>query len=149
MFGAHSASDAQVVTQALVAASQLNGAQILTGPATQLPAPSQVRMPPTEAPLQEPAWQTLPDTYVRQPPFPSHVPSSPQVDTALFGQTVAERGGSPAATKLHVPGADIVLHDLQVSVQALLQQIPSTQNPLVQSAPQAQAFPFGLALPPS
>jgi hypothetical protein len=42
-----------------------------------------------------------------------------------------------------------VLHDLQVSVQALLQHTPSTQNPLVQSAPQAHGFPFALALPPS
>jgi hypothetical protein len=55
MLGAQSLSDAQRVTHALVVVSQLNGAQILTGPATQLPAPSQVRMPPTEAPLQEPA----------------------------------------------------------------------------------------------
>jgi hypothetical protein len=34
------------------------------------------------------------------------------------------------------------LHDLQVSVQALLQQTPSTQNPLVQSPSQPQAAPF-------
>lgn len=81
--------------------------------------------------------------------MPSHVPSSPQVDSALFGQTAGARGGSPAATKLQVPGAAIVLHDLQVSVQALLQQTPSTQNPLVQSAPHAHACPFGLGVPPS
>lgn len=149
MPGAQSASDAQRVTQALVEVSQPNGAQIFTAPATQLPAPSQVRIPPTEAPLHVPGWQTVPATYARQPPFPSHAPSSPQVDTALLAQTPGERGGSPAATKLQVPGAAIVLHDLQVSVQAVLQQTPSTQNPLVQSAPQAHAFPFGLGVPPS
>jgi hypothetical protein len=77
------------------------------------------------------------------------VPSSPQVETALFGQTSGERGESPAATKLQVPGADVVLHDLQVSVQALLQQTPSTQKPLVQFALQAQAPPLALLVPPS
>ncbi len=60
--GAQSPSDAQRVTQALAAVSQPNGAQIFTAPATQLPAPSHVRIPPTEAPLQVPAWQTLPAT---------------------------------------------------------------------------------------
>jgi hypothetical protein len=96
-----------------------------------------------------PAWQTLPITYDRQSPLPSQVPSRPQVATALLGQTSAERGGSPAATKVQVPGAEIVLHDLQVSPQALLQQTPSTQNPLVQSAPHPQAVPLAPLVPPS
>jgi hypothetical protein len=81
--------------------------------------------------------------------LPSQVPSRPQVETALFEQTSGERGASPAATKLQVPGADVVLHDLQVSVQAVLQQSPSTQNPLVQSALQAHAAPLALLAPPS
>jgi hypothetical protein len=81
--------------------------------------------------------------------LPSQVPSSPQVATALFGQTSAVRGASPAATKLHVPGADFVSHDLHVSVQAVLQQIPSTQNPLVQSAAHPQAAPLAALAPPS
>jgi hypothetical protein len=59
------------------------------------------------------------------------------------------RGASPAATKLHVPGADFVLHDLQVSLQALLQQTPSTQNPLAQAAPHAHAAPLAALVPPS
>jgi hypothetical protein len=71
------------------------------------------------------------------------------VATALFGQTSAVRGPSPAATKLQVPGADFVSHDLHVSVQAVLQQIPSTQNPLVQSAAHPQAAPLAALAPPS
>jgi hypothetical protein len=55
-----SASEAQVSMQSLLLASQLNGAQSFEGPALQLPAPSQIRMPPTEAPAQVPAWQTVP-----------------------------------------------------------------------------------------
>jgi hypothetical protein len=48
--------------QLLVAGSQPKGAQIVVGPAPQLPAPSQMRTPPREAPWQDPAWQTLPLT---------------------------------------------------------------------------------------
>jgi hypothetical protein len=44
MVGAQSASDAHCVAQALVLLSQLNGAQIVAGPATQVPAPSQTRV---------------------------------------------------------------------------------------------------------
>ena len=85
------------MTQALVEASQLNGAQTIVGPATQLPAPSHTRPPPTEAPVQVPGWQTVPVTKVRQLPLPSQVPSSPQVEIALFGQILGERGRLPAA----------------------------------------------------
>jgi hypothetical protein len=81
--------------------------------------------------------------------LPSQVPSSPQVETALFGQTSGERGTSPVATKEQVPGAETVLHDLQVSVQALLQQTPSTQKPLAHSAPHAHAAPLLPLAPPS
>jgi hypothetical protein len=67
----------------------------------------------------------------------------------LFGQTDGDRGGSPPATKTQVPGADVVLQDLQVSVQAVLQQTPSMQNPLAQSALQPHVEPFGMAPPAS
>jgi hypothetical protein len=59
------------------------------------------------------------------------------------------RGASPATTKLQIPGAAVVLHDLQVSPHALLQQTPSTQNPLAQSAAHAQAVPLVPFAPPS
>jgi len=52
------------------------------------------------------------------------------------------RGGSPAATNVQVPGAEMVLQDLQVSLQALLQQTPSTQNPVSQSLSHPQAVPL-------
>ena len=62
VLGAQSESEAQVPTQAFVLLSQLKGAQMIDGPEVQLPAPSQTRMPPTAAPLQVPAWQTVPST---------------------------------------------------------------------------------------
>jgi hypothetical protein len=148
-FGAQSASDEQVAMHALVLVSQSNGAQIVAGPGVQLPAPSHTRIPPTEGPSQVPAWQTVPETKLRQPPLPSQVPSRPQVVGSLFGQTDGERGRSPAATNEQVPGADLVLQDLQVSVQAVLQQTPSTQWPLPQSLSQPQISPLVFCVPAS
>ncbi len=66
---------------------------------------------------------------------------------ALFGQVACERGRSPVATNEQVPGADTVLQDLQVSVQAELQQTPSTQKPLAQSLSQPHTVPFVFAAP--
>jgi hypothetical protein len=86
---------------------------------------------------------------VRQAPFPSQVPSRPQDEGGLTGQTLATDGATPAATNEQTPGAEGVLQDLQVSVQALVQQTPSTQKPLVQSALQPQAAPLVLRAPPS
>ena len=149
VLGVQSESEAQVPTQALVLLSQLNGAQMIDGPEVQFPAPSQTRMPPTAAPLQVPAWQTVPSSYVRQPPLPSQVPSSPQDEAGLCGQTLAALGATPAATNEQTPGAEGVLQDLQLSVQALLQQTPSTQKSLVQSALQPQAAPLVRRAPPS
>lgn len=59
---AQSASDEQLVTQVLVLLSQLKGAQMVAGPGVQVPEPSQTLIPPTEAPSQVPAWQTVPLT---------------------------------------------------------------------------------------
>ena len=86
---------------------------------------------------------------MRQPPLPSQVPSSPQDEAGLCGQTLATLGATPAATNEQTPGAEGVLQDLQLSVQALLQQTPSTQKSLVQSALQPQAVPLVLRAPPS
>jgi hypothetical protein len=74
------------------------------------------------------------------------VPSSPQVFASLAGQVWASRGFVPAGAKVHVPIAVGAVHVLQVSVQALLQQTPSTQKVLAQSAAQEQASPS--CLPP-
>ena len=52
-------------------------------------------------------------------------------------------GATPAGTNPQIPGDPGVLHALQVSVQALLQQTPSTQNPLTQSPAQPHAAAFG------
>ena len=61
---------------------------------------------------------------------------------------LASRGVEPAGTKAHTPGELGVLQDLQVPVQALLQQRPSTQKPLAQSPAQPQARPLALCMSP-
>jgi hypothetical protein len=94
------------------------------------------------APSQDPRWHIVPRTKVRQAPAPSHVPSRPQVEGSEAGQTPALRGASPAGTNAQIPCDPAVLQDLHVSPQALLQQTPSTQNPLAQSPPHPQATPL-------
>jgi len=79
--------------------------------------------------------------------LPSQVPSRPQLEVSDSGQVLGRRGLSPAETKPQRPGELEVLQDLQVSVQALLQQTPSTQKPLAQSPLQPHMTPFGLRMP--
>jgi hypothetical protein len=56
----HSASLAQVVRHWFLVLSHRNGAQMMSGPARHAPAPSQINLPATEAPLQLPGEQTVP-----------------------------------------------------------------------------------------
>jgi hypothetical protein len=125
-----SLSDAHAAKHLLVLVSQSKGAHTVAGPGLQRPTPSQTFTLPTEAPSHVPALQTVPAACLRQAPAPLQVPSSPQVEASALGQTLAARGGRPLGTNEQVPGDCGVLHALQVSVQAVLQQTPSTQNPL-------------------
>jgi hypothetical protein len=100
----------------------------------------------TAAPSQVPGPQTAPAMWLRQAPLPSHIPSSPQLETSEAGQVLATRGGLPTGMNPHRPGELGVLQDLQVSVQALLQQTLSTQKPLAQSPAQPQAIPLPLCM---
>lgn len=78
--------------------------------------------------------------------MPSQVPSSPQLETSDIGQVAGRRGAPPAGTNPQIPGAPGVLQALQVSVQAVLQQTPSTQKPLEQSPAQPHACPLVLCI---
>jgi hypothetical protein len=131
----------------LVVPSQLNGAQTVAGPGRQRPTESQTSTLSTDAPSHTPGLQTEPGAYLRHAPAPLQVPSSPQVEISAFGHMPGARGAAPFATKVHVPGADWVLHALHVSPQAVLQQTPSTQNPLTQSPPHPQACPLAFRIP--
>jgi hypothetical protein len=134
---AQSLFETQVLAHLFVAGSQLYGAQTVAGPDRQRPCSSQTLTSLTAAPLQVPGLQTVPTGNLRHWPWPSQVPSSPQVATAETGQA-PERAGAPLATNEQTPGALWSLQVLQVSAQALLQQTPSTQKPLWQSPPHPQ-----------
>jgi hypothetical protein len=63
---AQSAFEVHVVAHLCVAASQLNGAQIVAGPALHRPSPSHTSMSLTEAPSQVPGLHTVPAGCLRQ-----------------------------------------------------------------------------------
>src|SRR4051812_13678979 len=135
---AQSPLETQLVAHLFVAGSQLYGAHTVVGPDRQRPWSSQTLTSLTAAPLQVPGLQTVPAGNLRHWPWPSHVPSSPQVATAETGQA-PDGSAAPLATNEQTPGALWSLQVLQVSEQALLQQTPSTQKPLWQSPPHPQA----------
>ncbi len=133
---AQSESDAHVATQAFLLASHPYGAHSVSGATLQRPLPSHTLPPLTVAPEQVPARHTVPAACCRQAPAPLQVPSSPQVDASVFGHSPALAGTSPRATNEHVPIEGASAHDLQVSLQATLQQTPSAQKPLAHSPAQ-------------
>ena len=85
----------------LVAGSHENGKQASACPGTQAPLPSQTRPAETLSPSQVPGWQVVSFTHWRQPPFPSQVPSGPQVDSALLEHSAGSVGLPPAGTFVH------------------------------------------------
>jgi hypothetical protein len=117
------------------------GAHETVGPIRHDPSPSQILIPVIPDPAQAPEAQTVPFTNLRQPPLPSQVPSSPQVEAAAIGHSLAVRGLAPAGTASQVPSDPGRLHDMHFPVHADLQQTPSTQNPLPQSEPHEQGCP--------
>jgi hypothetical protein len=128
--------------QAFVVMSQVYGAQMTVGPGRQRPAPSQERAPTTASPSQVPWPHGVPAVYLRHAPAPSHVPSKPQVVASAVWQVVASRGLPPGVMNVQTPIEPLAPHVLQPSVQAVLQHRPSTQKPLVQSAPHVHAWPL-------
>jgi hypothetical protein len=138
---AQSASPLQLPRQALP--SQRKGAQLVVAPATQVPEPLQVDAAVKELPPagQAAGLHTEPAAYLRQLPWPSHLPSFPQLAAPASVQMPA---GSlaPASTRLQRPGDPGRLQDRQAPLQALSQQTPWAQKPDSHSPPAEQAPPF-------
>ena len=84
--GAQSLRIVQLVLHLVPVGSQANGAHEMAVSAWQVPAPSQVRGASRKPLVHSPAAQTVPARYGRQKPFPSHEPSSPQVDGSVVAQ---------------------------------------------------------------
>jgi hypothetical protein len=86
--------------------------------------------------------QMVPTAYLRQAPFPSQVPSVPQV--AAVWSAHWPSGSTPAGTLLHVPALPDSAHDLHVPAQSVLQQTPCAQKVDWHSVPAPQVAPGGL-----
>jgi hypothetical protein len=93
--------------------------------------------------LQMGAAHWVPVGKSRQAPEPLQVPSSPQVLALLTAHWVAGFGVCPPGTGVQVPGVPVSAHDMQVPVQAVLQQTPWAQKPDWQAVPAPQGEPGG------
>jgi hypothetical protein len=80
---------------------------------------------------------------LRQAPLPLQVPSAPQVEAAAIVHWVAGVGAWPAGIGEQVPALLVSAQDMQVPVQALLQQTPCAQKPDWQAAAAEQGAPGG------
>src|SRR4051812_1834562 len=110
------------------------------GPGLQCPAPSHAYEPTTASPSQLPDLHIVLAGYLRQPPVPSHVPSSPHVDAGDITHVFEfNRGSSPDERFTQVPTEPGALQVLQPSLQAMSQQTPSVQAPLAHCLSQVQA----------
>jgi hypothetical protein len=121
--------------------------------ALHVPLPLQFRSGVSMLPEQPGAAHCVDEDQSSQAP-PLHLPSSPQLDIEVLVHTPRGSGISFVAA-LHVPFMATCCfpppHAWQALVQAMLQQKPSTQNPLAQWAATVQAPPCeisGTQLPP-
>jgi hypothetical protein len=110
----------------------------------QVPLPSQVR---ASVAVADPAGQTgaahwVPAAWSWQPPAPSQKPVIPQV-LALSALHCPLGSVPPATIGLQVPSVPPSAHDTQLAVQAVAQQTPCAQNPLLQSSGAPQLAPSG------
>jgi len=137
----------QPVRQAPDAMSQVYLPQAVVAAAPQIPAPSQTRAETAVVVLEHiAAAHCVPLTCLRHAPAPLHVPSLPQVDAAPAGHCDATSGGAPGAIGEQVPTLPASEHDMQVPVQALLQQMLLTQKFDAQSefTPDGHDPPIGI-----
>jgi hypothetical protein len=116
------------------------GAQLRMLPAVQTPAALQVLAAYSVDPVQRPGAHWVPAAYFRQAPLPLQAPSVPQVLTACCSHSLM--GSWPSAMGLQAPAVLAMSQAWQMPVQALLQQIPSTQKPELHWAAPVQAAPL-------
>ena len=119
-----SVSPEQVVLHAVVLAQMRLLAQAADAPGEHVPLPLQFPIAVSWALLQEGVPQLTLEIAYRQLPFPSQVPSCPQVVEST-AQAPAEE--PPAATGLQRPVAQV----MHVPAQVVAQQTPATQLPCV------------------
>jgi hypothetical protein len=138
--GRQSLSLAQICRH-LPSVPHMNGAHDCPGVVTQVPVPSQRNAVVSVEPSQPACLHIVPVEYFWQAPAPSQTPLVPQLAAPWSEQSL--RGLVPTSAGRQFPTAPGAAQLKQVSVQARLQQTPSAQNPLAQSAGIAQAWPSG------
>lgn len=134
-----SASVEQLVRQETPPAAHMYGVhELLVAPA-HAPVLSQVPAAVSVEPVQPPASQMTPAPNRAHWPVPSHTPVRPHMAAVSVGQRLP--GFDPAADGRQVPSTPGDTQVKQASVQALLQQTPSTQNSDTHSAAAPQGSP--------
>jgi hypothetical protein len=134
-----SASTVHVALQAFV--PQAYGSHIDVVAAWQVPVPLHDLDEVSVEPVQLAVAQVVPAAYRRQAPEPLQVPSWPQ---PVAPWSVHWFSGSwPVGTLVHVPTVPLSAHDWQVPAQAVAQQKPCSQNPVMHSEGAPQAIPVG------
>jgi hypothetical protein len=118
-----------------------NGTQVSALGATHRPVASQVEGAVYSALSHLSAAQTVPTACLRQAPAPSQRPSVPHVEAAWATQ-VRRGSAAPAGASEQAPIADASAHVRHAPAHAFSQHTPSTQKPLAQSPPAAQARPL-------
>ncbi len=78
---------------------------------------------------QLPGSQTVPASYLWQPPVPSHCPFVPQSAAPPSGQE-PDNASASLGTLVQVPDEPARLHDRHPPVQTALQQTPCEQIPV-------------------
>ncbi len=137
---AQSPTPAQLVLQEVVP-WQAYGVQSATD-AAQMPLTLHVKLVSRDA-RQVVNPHTVPTGWLAHWPLPLHRPFVPQVVADMATHTPT--GSSPSmGTGWQVPALPATAHEKQLGQLADPQQTPSTQLPLVHSAPATHASPLGL-----
>jgi hypothetical protein len=139
--GATQSASAVHVPRQVPVVPHLYAPQLVAVDVPQVPAPSHVRAGVNVVPLQVDAAQVVPMAYSRQAPLPSQVPSLPQVAAPWSVHWL--KGSWPAATAAQVPIVPVKPHDRQMPTQAVAQQTPCSQKPLLHSPAAPQVAPIG------
>lgn len=122
---AQSVGAVQVVPQAVPL--HTNGSHLAVVTGRHIPAPSHIRAEVTVPAVHVAVVQVVRAEYRRHPPFPSQVPSRPQVVDASVAHV--SFGSWPAGTGVQVPGLAGRLQATHTLVHVLSQQTLSAQNP--------------------
>src|SRR6185436_3025698 len=113
---------------------------ILVAPAWQAPVAVQVLASVSVEPVQLPGLHTVAAEYLRQLPWPSQLPSRPQVAGGSTSHSLS--GSSPALMGVHLPSAPATSQAWQRPLQGRLQQKASTHRPDWHWPPAMQAAPL-------